>query len=169
MENRLTNLNKILYKVSKPARYTGGEWNSIVKDWDKTPVRVALIYPDVYEIGMSNMALPILYELLNSQPDVLAERAYAPWVDMAAAMREVAIPLFSLESRRPLNEFDIIGFSLGYELTYTNVLNMLDLAQIPVLASERNDSHPLVIAGGSGALNPEPMSDFIDFFCHRGW
>ncbi|MFC1978132.1 TIGR03960 family B12-binding radical SAM protein [Chloroflexota bacterium] len=162
--NILTNLDKILHRVTKPARYTGGEWNSIVKDWDKTPVRIALIYPDVYEIGMSNMALPILYELLNSQPDVLAERAFAPWPDMAAAMREAGIPLFSLESRRPLNEFDIIGFSLGYELTYTNVLNMLDLAQIPVLASERNDSHPLIIAGGGCALNPEPMADFIDFF-----
>ncbi|MFC1943649.1 TIGR03960 family B12-binding radical SAM protein [Chloroflexota bacterium] len=162
--NILTNLDEILYQVKKPARYTGGEWNSIVKDWDKTPIRIALIFPDVYEIGMSNMALPILYELLNSQPDVLAERAYAPWVDMAAAMREAGIPLFSLESKHPLNEFDIIGFSLGYELTYTNVLNMLDLAQIPVLASERNDSHPLVIAGGGCALNPEPMADFIDFF-----
>ncbi|MFC2022317.1 TIGR03960 family B12-binding radical SAM protein [Chloroflexota bacterium] len=160
----MANLNNILYHVQKPARYTGGEWNSIVKDWDKVPIRIALIYPDLYEIGMSNMALPILYELVNSQPDILAERAYAPWVDMEAAMRKADIPLFSLESMRPLKEFDIIGFSLGYELTYTNVLNMLDLAQIPVLASERNDSHPIVIAGGSCALNPEPMADFVDFF-----
>jgi len=160
----LPNLDSILYQVKKPARYTGGEWNSVVKDWDKTPVRIALIYPDLYEIGMSNMALPILYELLNSQPDVLAERAFSPWPDMEALMRAESIPLFSLESRRPLKEFDIIGFSLGYELTYTNVLNMLDLAEIPVLASERNDSHPLVIAGGSCVLNPEPMSDFFDFF-----
>ncbi|MFC1966006.1 TIGR03960 family B12-binding radical SAM protein [Chloroflexota bacterium] len=159
----MTNLDTILHQVTKPARYTGGEWNSIVKDWDKTPIRIALIFPDLYEIGMSNMALPILYELLNSQLDVLAERAYAPWVDMEAAMRQADIPLFSLESKRPLKDFDIIGFSLGYELTYTNVLNMLDLAQIPVLASERS-SHPLVIAGGSCALNPEPMSDFIDLF-----
>ena len=160
----MTNLNNILHQVTKPARYTGGEWNSIVKDWDKTPIRIALIYPDLYEIGMSNMALPILYELLNSQPDVLAERVFTPWPDMATAMRQADIPLFSLESRRPLNEFDIIGFSLGYELTYTNVLNMLDLAQIPVLARARNDAHPLVIAGGGCALNPEPMADFIDFF-----
>ncbi|MBI3931176.1 MAG: TIGR03960 family B12-binding radical SAM protein [Chloroflexi bacterium] len=162
--NILTDLNSILYQVKKPARYTGGEWNSIVKDWDKTAIRIALIYPDLYEIGMSNMALPILYELLNSQPDVLAERAFAPWPDMEALMRAEGIPLFSLESRRPLNEFDIIAFSLGYELTYTNVLNILDLAQIPVLAAERNDSHPLVIAGGGCSLNPEPMVDFIDFF-----
>jgi radical SAM family uncharacterized protein len=159
-----TQLNHILYQVTKPARYTGGEWNSIRKDWDTTPIRVALIYPDLYEIGMSNMALPILYELLNSQPDVLAERAFSPWPDMEAVMRQSGIPLLSLESKHPLREFDIIGFSLGYELTYTNVLNMLDLAQIPVLASERNDLHPLVIAGGSCALNPEPMADFIDIF-----
>lgn len=160
----MTYLNNILHQVTKPARYTGGEWNSLVKDWDKTFIRIALSYPDLYEIGMSNMALPILYELLNSQPDVLAERVYAPWVDMEAVMRTAGIPLFSLESKRPLKDFDIIGFSLGYELTYTNVLNMLHLAQIPVLASERNDSHPVVIAGGSCALNPEPMADFIDFF-----
>ncbi|MFC2071182.1 TIGR03960 family B12-binding radical SAM protein [Chloroflexota bacterium] len=160
----MTNLDNILHQVTRPARYTGGEWNSIVKDWDKTPIRISLSYPDLYEIGMSNMALPILYELLNSQPDVLAERVFAPWSDMVALMRTMDVPLFSLESRRPLKEFDIIGFSLGYELTYTNVLNMLDLAQIPVLASERNDSHPLVMAGGSCVLNPEPMADFIDFF-----
>jgi len=160
----LTYLNNILHQVTKPARYTGGEWNSLVKDWDKTPIRIALSYPDLYEIGMSNMALPILYELLNSQPDVLAERVYAPWVDMEAVMRTAGIPLFSLESKRPLKDFDIIGFSLGYELTYTNVLNMLHLAQIPALASERDDSYPVVIAGGSCTLNPEPMVDFIDFF-----
>jgi radical SAM family uncharacterized protein len=160
----MANLDSILHQVQKPARYTGGEWNSIIKDWDAIPIRFALAYPDLYEIGMSNMALPILYDLLNSQPDVLAERAFAPWSDMAAVMRHTGIPLFSLESRHPLKEFDAIGFSLGYELTYTNVLNMLDLAQIPVYASERTDAHPLVIAGGSGALNPEPMADFIDFF-----
>ena len=113
---------------------------------------------------MSNLALPILYEILNRQPDVLAERVFAPWVDMEAAMREANIPLLSLESKQPLAAFDILGFSLGYELTYTNVLNMLDLAGIPVLACERNESHPLIIAGGSCALNPEPMSDFIDLF-----
>lgn len=157
-------LNEMLHQVNRPGRYTGGEWNSIVKDWDETGIRVVLAYPDVYEIGMSNIALPILYELLNSQPDVLAERAYAAWVDMEAAMRQRNIPLSSLETKHPLKDFDIIGFSLGYELTYTNVLNMLDLAQIPVLASERNDSLPLIIAGGSCSLNPEPLADFIDVF-----
>ncbi len=156
--------DNILYQVTKPARYTGGEWNSIIKDWAKTDIKIALSYPDIYEIGMSNMALPILYELLNSQPDVLAERVYAPWLDMEAALRARGIPLASLETKRPLKDFDIIGFSLGYELTYTNVLNMLDLAQIPVLAAERDDSHPIVMAGGTCALNPEPMADFIDFF-----
>ena len=160
----MTDLDSILYQVTKPARYTGGEWNSITKDWDKTLIRVVLSYPDLYEIGMSTLALPILYELLNSQPDVLAERVYAPWPDMAAQLRHRGIPLFSLESQRPLKDFDVIGFSLGYELTYTNVLNMLDLSQIPILASERTAAHPLVIAGGGSALNPEPMADFIDCF-----
>jgi len=160
----LTNLDKILHRVTRPARYTGGEWNSITKDWDETPIRIVLSYPDVYEIGMSNMALPILYELLNNQPNVLAERVFAPWVDMAAEMRSAGIPLFSLESRRPLTDFDIIGFSLGYELTYTNVLEILSLAGIPLRTTEREDSHPLIIAGGSCALNPEPMADFIDLF-----
>ena len=179
----MTYPDSLLSQVAKPARYTGGEWNSTVKDWAATPIRIALSYPDVYEIGMSNIALPILYDLLNRQPDVLAERVFAPWVDMAAAMSAGGIPLLSLESQHPLKDFDIIGFSLGCELTYTNVLNMLHLAQIPVLAAERSDAHPVIIAGGSGALNPEPMADFIDFFvvgdgeevllelldCFRGW
>ncbi len=156
--------SNILQQVTKPARYTGGEWNSIVKDWESTYIKVAIAYPDLYEIGMSNMALPVLYDLLNSQSDVLAERAYAPWLDMEAALRKAGIPLLSLESKHPLKDFDIIGFSLGYELTYTNVLNMLHLAQIPALSNERDDSHPVVIAGGTCVLNPEPMADFIDFF-----
>jgi radical SAM family uncharacterized protein len=160
----LTYPDSILYQVTKPARYTGGEWNSVIKDWDNTALKFALCYPDLYEIGMSNMALPILYDLLNSQPDVLAERVFAPWIDMEAAMRAAGIPLLSLESKHRLKDFDIIGFSLDYELTYTNVLNILDLAQIPVLVSKRKDSHPIVIAGGSCCLNPEPMSDFVDFF-----
>jgi len=156
--------DSILFKVAKPARYTGGEWNSIVKDWQEADLRIALSYPDLYEIGMSNMALPILYQMINSQPGVLAERVFAPWPDMAAALKAAGIPLLSLESGRPLKEFDVIGFSLGYELTFTNVLNMIHLARIPVLAAEREDPCPLVIAGGSCALNPEPMADFIDFF-----
>ncbi len=160
----MTYPDNILQQVTRPARYTGGEWNAVVKDWDKTALKFVLCYPDLYEIGMSNMALPILYDLLNRQKDVLAERVYAPWIDMEAAIRRAGIPLLSLETKHSLKDFDVIGFSLDYELTYTNVLNILDLGQIPVLASERDDSHPIVIAGGSCCLNPEPMSDFIDFF-----
>jgi radical SAM family uncharacterized protein len=156
--------NEILRKVNRPARYTGGEWNSVIKEWEKIPVKIALVYPDTYEIGMSNLAIPILYEIINQRPDALSERVYAPWVDMEAVMRERNISLFSLESKRPLGDFDIIGFSLGYELTYTNVLNMLDLAGIPVLAAARGEEYPLIIAGGSCTVNPEPMADFIDAF-----
>ncbi|MFC2050022.1 TIGR03960 family B12-binding radical SAM protein [Chloroflexota bacterium] len=161
---KMNNLDDILHDVSKPARYTGGEWNSIVKDWQSTPLRIALAFPDVYEVGMSNLALPILYKILNDQSDVLAERVYAPWIDMETLLRQHKIPLFSLETKHPLTDFDIIGFSLGYELTYTNVLNMLDLAKIPLFSHQRKDSQPLIIAGGSCALNPEPMADFIDLF-----
>jgi radical SAM family uncharacterized protein len=157
-------LDGILFQVGKPARYTGGEWQSVVKDWDQTRIKFALSYPDLYDIGMSNMAIPILYEILNNMPDVLAERAYAPWKDMENALRAAGLPLYALESKRPLKEFDIIGFSLGYELCYTNVLNILDLAQIPPLAAARNESHPFIIAGGSSTLNPEPLADFIDLF-----
>ncbi len=156
--------NEILRRVNRPARYTGGEWNAVVKDWDATPLKVALAFPDTYEVGMSNLAVPILYDIINRRADTLAERVYAPWVDMEAALRAAKKPLFSLETKRPLGDFDIIGFSLGYELGYTNVLNMLDLAGIPVLAAERNDDHPIIIAGGSGCLNPEPLADFIDAF-----
>ncbi|MFH0847528.1 MAG: TIGR03960 family B12-binding radical SAM protein [Chloroflexota bacterium] len=164
MAQVIPGLNQILPKVQKPARYTGGEWNAIVKDWDKTLLHFALAYPDTYEIGMSNMALPILYDIINADGDALAERVFAPWGDMAQKLREAKIPLFSLESRHPLSDFDVIGFSLGYELTYTNVLNMLDFARIPLLTAERDEEHPLVIGGGSCALNPEPMADFFDFF-----
>ncbi len=159
-----TDLDRVIRRVSKPARYTGGEWNCVVKDWGRTPLRFALAYPDVYDIGMSNLGLAILYDILNGQADVLCERVYAPWTDMEQAMRQEGLPLFSLETRHPLAEFDVIGFSLGYELTYTNLLNMLDLAGVPLLAAERKQALPLVIAGGSGALNPEPLADFVDAF-----
>ncbi len=157
-------LDRILPTVSKPGRYTGGEWNSVVKDWDACDVRWALAFPDTYEIGMSNLGLAILYDLLNCQDGVLAERVYAPWVDMERAMRAAGLPLFSLESRRPLADFDIVGLSLPYEQLYTNLLNMLDLAGLPVLASARDESHPLVIAGGGATYNPEPLADFVDAF-----
>ena len=160
----MSDLDRVLHRVSRPARYTGGEWNAVIKDWDSSEVRVALAYPDIYDIGMSNMGMAILYDILNERTNVLAERVYAPWIDMSAEMRRADMPLFSLESRRPVSDFDIIGFSLGYELSYTNLLNMLDLAGIPILAVERDDKFPLVIAGGSCALSPEPMADFIDLF-----
>ena len=160
--------NEILHKVIRPGRYTGGEWNSIVKDWEATPIKIALAFPDTYEVGMSNMAIPILYEILNNQADVLAERVYAPWIDMESALRENKIPLFSLENQKPLKDFDIIGFSLGYELCYTNVLNMLDLAGIPVLASERDDDIPADYRRGK--LHAEPGTDggLHRCFCYRG-
>ncbi|MGA9049540.1 MAG: TIGR03960 family B12-binding radical SAM protein [Dehalococcoidia bacterium] len=159
-----SNQDALLRSVVKPARYTGGEWNSLPKDWHDTRVHVALAFPDIYEVGMSNMAIPILYEILNNSQDVLAERVYAPWTDMEEQLRIHGLPLCSLETHRPLREFDIIGFSLGYELSYTTVLNMLDLAGLPVFSRDRSGQHPLIIAGGSCAMNPEPMADFIDLF-----
>ncbi len=157
-------LDTILPTVSKPGRYAGGEWNSVTKDWAQTEVRFALAYPDLYDIGMSSLGILILYDLLNRQPHVLCERVFAPWVDMEAALRHHGIPLFSLESRHPVGDFDILGFSLGHELTYTNVLNMLDLAKIPLLSRQRTQAHPLIIAGGACTVNPEPMADFVDVF-----
>lgn len=162
--NNMMSLHRILPRVSRPARYAGGEWNSVMKDWDEVSIRIALSYPDVYEIGMSNYALAILYETLNSRADVVAERVFAPCNDMEDLLRSEGLPLFSLETKRPLRDFDMVGFSLGYELTYTNVVNMLDLAQIPLHAHDRTESDPLVIAGGGSTLNPEPMADFIDLF-----
>jgi len=159
-----TSIDALLTRVSKPARYTGGEWNSVTKDWRATPVRIALAYPDAYDIGMSNMGLGILYDLLNKVEDVLCERAFAPWEDMEAEMRRGGTALWSLESRQPLHAFDVLGFTLQYEMTYTNILNMLDLSGIPVHSRERGEEHPIVIAGGSGAFNPEPMAQFIDAF-----
>jgi radical SAM family uncharacterized protein len=157
-------LERILPGVRKPGRYVGGEYNAIVEDWDATPTRICLAFPDIYDLGMSNLGLAILYDILNASPDTLAERAYMPWVDMLAAMREASIPLYSLESKRPLADFDIIGFSLPSEQLYTNVLEMLDLAGLPVRARERDEHHPLIVAGGHAAFNPEPMADFVDVF-----
>lgn len=156
-------LDRVLPFVQKPARYTGGEYNSVVKAWDATPYRLALVFPDVYDLGMSNLGLAILYDIVNRQPDMLAERAYVPWVDMLAAMRTADIPLYALESRRPLRDFDVLGFSLPYEQLYTNVLTALDLAGIPLRAADRADE-PLILAGGSACLNPEPMHAFFDAF-----
>jgi len=157
-------LEEILPVVQKPGRYTGGEFNQVVKDWQSVQTRVAFVFPDIYDIGMSNLGLAILYDLLNKRQDVLAERAYAPWTDMEAALRSKEIPLYSLETLHPLAEFDIIGISLPYETLYTNTLNILDLAGIPIRAKDRNEHHPLIIAGGHSTYNPEPMHAFIDAF-----
>jgi len=156
--------DRILMNVEKPARYTGGEWNMAVKDPEEVDVRFAFCFPDVYEVGMSHLGMKILYHVLNRRSDTYCERVFAPWVDMEKIMREEDIPLFSLETKTPVKEFDIVGFTLQYEMSYTNVLNMLDLAGIPLLSAERDETHPFVIAGGPCACNPEPLADFIDFF-----
>lgn len=159
-------LDGILPNVQKPARYIGGEFNSVLKDWNDAAIltKVALVFPDVYDLGMSNLGLAILYDLLNKRNDVLAERVYVPWPDMEAEMRAAGIPLYALESRRTLRDFDLIGISLPYEQLYTNVLTMLNMADMPLLSAERDASYPLVCAGGNAVFNPEPMADFIDFF-----
>ena len=157
-------LGKILLNVQKPGRYVGGELNIVVKDWGKIQTKVALVFPDIYDIGVSNVGLKILYDQVNQREDALAERAYASWTDMEALMRTTGIPAYSLESKHALGDFDIIGFSLPYETLYTNTLNILDLAGIPVRSADRDDSHPIVIAGGHAATNPEPMHAFIDAF-----
>ena len=157
-------LDRILLKVQKPGRYVGGELNCVVKDWDTIATRVAFVFPDIYDIGVSNVGLKILYDQVNQRGDALAERAYSPWLDMEALMREHEIPLYTLESKRPLASFDIIGVSLPYETLYTNTLNILDLAGIPLRSEERDETHPVIVAGGHSTMNPEPMYAFIDAF-----
>ena len=153
-----------LYKISNPERYTGNEWNSINKDWNQESLKVALAFPDVYEIGMSHLGLKILYHLINREENMLAERAYAPWQDMEDLMKEEEIPLYTLESYHEIKDFDILGFTLQYEMSYTNILNMLDLSGLSIYASEREEEDPLIIAGGSTVFNSEPIADFIDLF-----
>ena len=155
-------LERILPRVQKPARYTGGEYGQILKDRADVELRLALCFPDTYEIGMSNLGLRILYGTANALPWLWCERCYAPWGDMEAELRAASLPLWALESGDPLADFDAIGFSLGYEMAYTNVLNMLDLAGIPLRAAERTGLTPLVFAGGACCTNPEPMADFLD-------
>ena len=157
-------LHRILQSVQKPARYVGGEYNEIIKDKREVDVRVAFCFPDTYEIGMSNIGMRILYDVMNKLPGVWCERVFAPWGDMEKALREHDIPLYALESKDPVRDFDLIAFTLGYEMSYTNVLNMLELAGVPKLASEREGLHNLVFAGGVCTVNPEPLADFIDFF-----
>ena len=161
MEKELT--IDILSSVQKPARYTGGEFASIVKPAEEVEATICLAFPDVYEVGMSYLGFKILYHLLNKQQGVQAERVYAPWIDMEAKMRKRKIPLRTLETKKSLKECDIVGFTLQYELSYTNILNMLDLGGVPVLAAERTEEDPLVIVGGPCVYNPEPLADFFDF------
>ena len=161
MEKELT--IDILSSVQKPARYTGGEFASIIKPADEVEATICLAFPDVYEVGMSYLGFKILYHLLNKQQGVQAERVYAPWIDMEAKMRERHIPLRTLETKKMLKECDIVGFTLQYELSYTNILNMLDLGGVPVLAADRTEEDPLVIVGGPCVYNPEPLADFFDF------
>lgn len=157
-------LERVLPTVQKPGRYTGGEYNQVVKDWEAISSHVALVFPDLYDLGMSNLGLAILYDLVNQRSDALAERAYLPWLDMETAMRQAGIPLYSLETHHPLADFDMIGISLPYESLYTNALQVLDLAGIPLRSAERTRQHPLIIAGGQATFNPEPMHAFIDAF-----
>ena len=161
MEKELT--IDILSSVQKPARYTGGEFASIIKPMEEVEATICLAFPDVYEVGMSYLGFKILYHLLNQQQGVQAERVYAPWIDMEAKMRERKIPLRTLETKKTLKECDIVGFTLQYELSYTNILNMLDLGGVPVVAAERSEADPLVIVGGPCVYNPEPLADFFDF------
>lgn len=157
-------LERVLLKVQKPGRYVGNEYNSLHKNWDSVQIHTVLIFPDIYDIGVSNVGLKIIYDEINRREDALAERAYAPWLDMETLMRQHGIPLYALESKRPLACFDLLGFSLPYETLYTNVLNILDLSGIPLRSTERDDSHPIILAGGHACFNPEPMHAFIDAF-----
>ncbi len=155
-------LERILDAVQKPGRYTGGELNSVVKDKDKVDLRYAFCFPDTYEIGMSHLGMKILYSLVNARPDAWCERVFAPWIDMEQQMRNAGVPLYALESGDPIRDFDLIGFTLQYELSYTNMLNMLDLAALPVRAADRTSLTPIVAAGGPCVCNPEPIHAFVD-------
>jgi radical SAM family uncharacterized protein len=161
-ESLFPRLEPHLLSVSKPIQYVGGELNSVSKEWDQTEVRWALMYPDAYEVGLPNQGVQILYEVLNERPWILAERTYAVWPDMEAVMREEGIPQFTVDGHRPVGAFDLFGVSFSTELGYTNMLNALDLAGIPIHAVDRTDEHPIVIAGGHAAFNPEPIADFLD-------
>ena len=156
--------DEILLKIEKPARYIGGEYNSVMKDPEKVDVRFAMCFPDVYEIGMSHLGIQILYDMFNRREDVWCERVYSPWVDLDKVMREEHIPLFALESQDPVKEFDFLGITIQYEMCYTNILQILDLSGIPLHAKERTEDDPIVIGGGPCTYNPEPIAEFFDLF-----
>src|SRR5687768_14843559 len=157
-------LEPLLDRVERPARYIGCEGGAQTPDHTPDKVAWLLTYPDTYEIGLPNQGLQILYEILNERPDAVAERAYAPWVDLDGLLRERGLPLFSVDSHRPAGDFDVLAFNLSAELVYTNVLACIDLAGMPVRAEQRRPEHPLVGAGGHCTFNPEPLADFVDFF-----
>lgn len=156
--------DEILMQVEKPARYIGNEVNSVVKDKADIQVRFAMCFPDVYEIGMSHLGIQILYSMLNEWDDVWCERVYSPWVDLDAIMRKKSIPLFGLESQEPIRGMDFLGITIQYEMCYTNILQILELSQIPLLSAERGEDMPIVIGGGPCTYNPEPIADFFDLF-----
>lgn len=156
--------DEILMTIEKPARYIGGEVNAVMKDKEKVDIRFAMCFPDVYEIGMSHLGIQILYDMFNKREDTWCERVYSPWNDMDKVMREQQIPLFALESQDPIKDFDFLGITIQYEMCYTNILQVLDLAQIPLEASARTKEHPFVIGGGPCTYNPEPLADFFDLF-----
>lgn len=158
------NIDRLLKRVQKPTRYSGGELNSVIKDPADVNIRYAFVFPDTYEVGMSHLGIKILYHCLNLRPDTYCERVFAPWIDMEEEMRKENVPLFSIETRTPVKEFDFVGVTLQYEMSYTNVLNMLDLAGIPLLSKDRGEDDPFVNAGGPCAYNPEPMAEIFDFF-----
>lgn len=156
--------DEILLSVDKAARYIGGEVNSVMKDKNKVDIRFAMCFPDVYEIGMSNLGMMILYNMFNEREDVWAERVFSPWLDLDKIMREKEIPLFALESQEPVKNFNFLGITLGYEMCYTNVLQVLDLSHVSLLAKDREEDDPIVIGGGACAYNPEPIAEFFDMF-----
>ncbi len=164
MNNKLALSDDILMKIEKPARYIGNEVNAVMKDKESVKVRFAMCFPDVYEIGMSHLGIQILYDMFNSMEDVWCERVYSPWLDLDKIMREEKIPLFALESQDPIKDFDFLGITIQYEMCYTNILQVLDLAQIPLLSKDRTEDHPIVIGGGPCTYNPEPIADFFDIF-----
>lgn len=158
----MIDIERLLSDVEKPSRYIGNEHNIVIKDWNNVKLRIALAFPDLYEIGMSHLGFQIIYYLLNRREDVLCERVFVPGIDLERKLRDERIPLFTLETKRPVNEFDWIAFSLAYELTYSGIITILDLANVPVFSKERDESHPLIMAGGPAVLNPEPIADFFD-------
>jgi len=164
MAEVFSKIDDSLYQVESPERYIGREWNQIKKDWQQTEIKTCLAFPDTYEIGMSHLGLKILYHRLNQEKDILCERVFAPWLDMEKLLKEKGIRLYSLENKRELLDFDLLGFTLQYELSYTTILTILNLGGLPLRSADRDNSYPLVIAGGATVFNPEPLAPFIDLF-----